>query len=366
MKKSKMIFIYILFIFIFFILSKPGSGKYLVSIILLSILFIEASNKNILSKKLIRLTMIFIVPSIYIFIYTLIIILINQDLSFFNYTIKQVILMIIPIITSYSITILFGKKMDIPKLMFISTIIVFLLNNIAKFELNYFMENLFEGTEAFIFGLYLIYFLYRKDKLNFIICLIVMYLAHKRIVLAASIISLAMFYIVNKLKNKNQIIYNSTVYIIVIFTSVIFVYMVESGELIKFFYKYNINDMGRLHLYSIFDGLYEYSVMFKGLGVGYVDKILEVKDLYFGSNLHSDFLKMYIEIGMIGYIFYFIVQYYIYKYIRTININISNLYIYAIIFTQINYFTDNLLIYIYYLIPLYTIILWEVYIGDSN
>lgn len=360
MKKGSKLVIYFLFFMWFFTLSKAGSIKYVFSLAVVFNLFIILSKNSILNKRLTNVTFIWIVPIIYIVIYTLVIVLINGKFEFYTYTIKQIIFMVIPILASYSLVLILGKKLNIPKVIFISIGMVFILNNILEFNIYSFKSDLFEGTEAFIFGLFMIYFAYKKDKLYFFISLIGMYLAHKRIVLAASIITLILYAISEKIKYKNRKKFNFIVYITLICISLVFIYIIYSGQLADIFIRYNINDMGRLHLYSLFDNNYKFSIFFIGNGIGYVDKLLDLYNLYFGSNLHSDFLKIYIEIGMLGYIVYFYMYYISYKYIQNINNKVGNLYIYLFIFTIFNYFTDNLLIYIYYLIPLYSIVLWEI------
>lgn len=120
--------------------------------------------------------------------------------------------------------------------------------------------------------------------------------------------------------------------------------------------------MGRLKLYNIFKATSEFSLFYFGDGLGSVmNKLAIIR--YPITNLHSDWLMCYMEIGLLGLLIYLLLYYKIFK--KFGNKNYMTLYL-AIIYLFVIYLTDNVMIYINILIGFYTITLSTIKVHIKN
>lgn len=338
-----------------------GTFNYILLLSIVLIWLIKASNKYLKNKNIDKIVIWLIMPHILYILYTLIISLLSSEYEYYRYFIKQIIFVILPIFAAYGVVDLsINRKVNLPYTMFISITALFIYKNMYRigniFDLN---SSLFEGVEGFIFGIFLIYYVYKNNFILSIVSFILMYLGHKRIAVFASIIVIIIYKISTIMKNNKNKTYSISIYILLISVSLIFIWMVSTDSIEYLFRTFNINTMGRSEIYSFINDYYDFNVNFYGNGMGFTEFILSSLGMIHFRNLHSDILKLYIELGFIVYIIYMLSYIKIYKNIYRLTPNVAKLYMYLHIFTVINLFTDNIMIYMYYLFSLYMIVIYE-------
>ncbi|AGY82830.1 hypothetical protein [Carnobacterium inhibens] len=353
----KKIFTYFMFSILFFLLSSGGSQKYviLLFIVYLVSLYVIGLRKKIKQQDLYALFII-IAPSITIVVLGLISMLINRNLGIYNFYFKNLLFLLLPPIFAFLVNVIIkNKNIDLPLYSFFSIAMVFFVTRIP----NYNSIDLLEGTEAFIFGLYILYFMMKKKKILLCLAIFLTFLAHKRIVIASVIVCMLLYIFLIILKKFNIKKINTVIFCGVILIEFLTIYVIKYEKLQLLKLKFDINDMGRSIIYSFFDNQYSFSFFYKGNGLGFVDSYFNLINSNVG-NLHSDILKIYIEVGFIGFLIFNLVHLNSYiKIFKKNNREFSNLYFVFIIYVFINYFSDNALIYIYFLVPLYLLIFYE-------
>lgn len=100
--------------------------------------------------------------------------------------------------------------------------------------------------------------------------------------------------------------------IVFIFVMLLFVYMIRSGLLFAALSIFNIDTMARTDLWIGIKNQYTFSFFFLGRGLGFVSKWLDNNWMNLGiiglvesTGLHSDILKYYTELGLVGFIAFF-------------------------------------------------------------
>ena len=210
------------------------------------------------------------------------------------------------------------------------------------------IENGFaESVLAFVFGMYIIYYAYCKRWSNLIIAVVLMYCSEKRIAMLAAFVALMVMMIL-----WLALIIWGAVTVFVLF----YVWAICSGTLAYFCQGIGINTNGRIKMYTSVVEWFGNSTIVFGKGLGIVEKLLEYWKLVGFNNLHNDLLKFYIEIGIVGLSLY-LLSYGIA--IKLIGNKFGNkpmsLFLVVGIYTIALFATDNVSIYIIYLIPMYSI-----------
>ena len=98
----------------------------------------------------------------------------------------------------------------------------------------------------------------------------------------------------------------------------------------------------------------KFSLGFLGRGIGIVEKLLECYNISAFANLHNDLLKFYVELGFIGlglYLASYIMMFLIAE--RYFGKSSMSYLFLVSIYTIIIFATDNISIYLIYLIPMY-------------
>lgn len=331
--------------FIYYCLSYGGTVKY---ILLIGITFLGIAHKKFF--ELFREEIWIVIPA---FVYGIICILSIPftSLKIFESMLKRFLLMIFPVVVGCIIFTLLKNK-DIENflnLQFLAiTIVTFLTTTYTK-------ENMLESQYAFIFGAYGIFYLYKQKYVLLMFSSIMLYLSHKRIADVAFLLSIIIVFFVYKFIDKRCYKYICSIsMVVVLIASYIYIYTCKSGYIIDVFNRMGINSMGRANVWSKFNNSYEFSVMFLGRGGGWVDSALRELSIPSFDLLHNDLLTIYIELGFVG--FGLVILAYCMIPILCKNQNCKIVIMSIIIYTLVNYMTDNISIYVNYWLPLTLII----------
>lgn len=258
-------------------------------------------------------------------------------------------------VVSYLINIINGIiSLGIPR--FISS-----LAHVGSNPIRFYLE---QHDISFAFGLYFIYFILfevkseRYHKLKIMITIIMLYLGYKRIAFLAVAIAILVYFIVHKKKFKFRrlsIFITASITIGIMYTYTYFCSHLTDDLVIRL-YSLGIDPMGRQHIYNFMNDYYTFGIRFLGRGMGFVTKTLTnamdsgvtiIKGFTNLAGLHNDILKVYIEIGHIGWFIWWIywlitIPNYIYK--RYGNRCLTAFYTFTG-YAILTYATDNTLYY---------------------
>lgn len=346
--KKNDIYMFLLQLCLICILNTEGFEKYIFVFIFFSLVFItqkkEKINKDFLS---------IIAPNIFLVIYGLLIAAFKSNVNYYSF--KEVIFYIEPLLLTYGVYLIAIKKnVEISRIINFQ-FYVYIFIAILEYVYKYIHLIKIESTLSFVLGLFSIYYINEKKWLKVIVSMIFIIWGGKRIVLlsvALSIILYAFILLKNKIK-KNDIRAVFGTLIISIFS---YIYALRNGIINSFLQQYEIIDYGRLSMYKMFEEDYYFSFGFVGQGLGYI--LNKLDNISIGIlNLHSDWLHIYITIGLLG-VFIYIYMYYrviikMYKKRKLVSTAIMVLF-----YTFFLYFTDNTAIYIIYLYP-FNLILYK-------
>ena len=161
---------------------------------------------------------------------------------------------------------------------------------------------------TFVFGILIVYLLIsdylksRSVKKRWVVLLAVFcLLGFKRILLMAMLIGIIVYFCARRAKKPNLII---AISVIAIVLSLMWVLL--TGISIKF----GIDLAGRNWIYSNFYPYYNFSISYLGAGVGYVQEMIYTMSTMVLNNhsigLHNEYMRLFIELGFIPYITYFV------------------------------------------------------------
>ena len=285
--------------------------------------------------------------------------LINLDIT--ANTFKEACFVLIPAIAAISIfnVVQLEDICDLLDTQFWALAIISILRTTAS------AEDLFESQYAFVLGAYVIYYYAFKRKAMFCVATLFAYLAHKRIAFAAVIMCILLYTVIMSFKRKQiQKWIINLVVIVTVCASYLWVAGVRLGIVKDILLKLHIESNGRINIWSKFDEYYKFGVQFWGRGIGFVASRLEDIQIAAFANLHNDLMRMYIETGFWGFgLCIFAYFYIIRKSNRDSGIATCRnvLLVSLVVYTFINYLTDNILIYINYWLPVYLLFLGIMY-----
>ncbi|EQC69607.1 oligosaccharide repeat unit polymerase Wzy [Streptococcus sp. HSISB1] len=217
------------------------------------------------------------------------------------------------------------------------------------------VDNYFEVSAELIFsaGLLLIYLLFKNesikeknlDFMGLLLCIMIVVTGFKRI----QIISLGFCILLLFIFLFAKQLFSNWIKFIVGFLSIVFsfiyVYWIDTGSLSLYLWKHGIDSMGRVKMYEFMGKYYNFGLNHVGNGFNFSNFILQ--DSGFEYNLHSDILKIFVDLGFCGLLFFLIYIFLIlYKRIeRKFNYTVSNFYFVCTFYMFVLYFTDNALTY---------------------
>lgn len=211
-----------------------------------------------------------------------------------------------------------------------------------------------ESTFAFIFGLFAIYYAYRKRWGMFLFAGIFMYLSDKRIVILGVLIALLVILVMNIFRNNKKLA--AAIWAGVTALVYLYLYMIYSGFMEKFCWGANINTNGRVEIYSRMANEFDFSLGYLGNGIGIVEHLLKCWNISEFANLHNDLLKLYIELGFLGLLIYMVSYWVVFQLIdRWFDSSKMSFFLGISVYSMLLFTTDNVSIYIMYLFTLYCI-----------
>lgn len=265
-------------------------------------------------------------------------------------TVKVILYVLVPLIFAFSIYIYYGENMEhILDMQLIGSILGY-----ALFDAPYFAKIVhWESVYAFTFGIFVIYYAYRRRWKFCVLAFFFMIFAEKRIAILAVAVALVLMAILWFFQENKKLVL--AFWTIVAGAVYFYLYLIYSGIMEAFCWGANIDTNGRVEMYARMAEEARFSLGYFGKGLGTVENLLEYWNVTTFANLHNDLLKFYIELGFIGLLVY-LVSFGVMCYYAEKCFGKSQMcFLFGIcVYTMVLFATDNVSIYMIYLIPLYT------------
>ena len=172
-----------------------------------------------------------------------------------------------------------------------------------------------------------------------------MLLGFKRILFPAIGLGIGYYWLMKKMQRRIQ--RGTTVFlgILLIFISMGYVILIRTGLWFDICDRFGIDLMGRKRLYGYMESYYTLSFSYMGLGNGIVSTVLEVLEKTGNRRLHSDVLRMYIELGMSVFLLWcYIVFIYTYTHLsKKYSMRSAAMYMAITLLMYVTFLTDNTL-----------------------
>lgn len=265
-------------------------------------------------------------------------------------TVKILMYTLVPLLLTFSMYTFYGEDMDrIVNVQFVGCVLAYALFDAPTFIKIFRWESVF----AFSFGIFALYYAYKKNWKVFIAAILFMLFAEKRIAIvamAAALLVMGLMWVFRQSKKLAFIIWG-----LVSAVAYAYIYLIYSGTLDALCWGANINTNGRVEMYSRMAQEAEFSLGYLGKGLGVVEQLLEHWNIMTYVNLHNDLLKFYVELGFLGF-FIYLLSYGIMFYLVEKKFDESKMSFLLIlsVYTMVMFMTDNVSIYMLYLVPLYS------------
>lgn len=265
-------------------------------------------------------------------------------------TVKILMYTLVPLLLVFSMYTFYGEDMEkIIDVQFVGCILAYALFDAPTFIKIFRWESVF----AFSFGIFALYYAYKKNWKLFVAAILFMLFAEKRIAIvamAAALFVMGMMWIFRQSKKLAMIIWG-----MVSVVSYGYIYLIYSGILDAFCWGANINTNGRVEMYSRMAQEAQFSLSYFGKGLGMVEQLLKHWNIMTYVNLHNDILKFYVELGFIGFFIYLLsfgIMFYLAE--RKFGESKMSFLLVLSVYTMVMFMTDNVSIYMLYLVPLYS------------
>lgn len=266
--------------------------------------------------------------------------------------IKTGVFWLLPLIFSFSIYSLGDENISaMIDAQLIGSCLAYLVIN-ARFLVNIMkVESIF----SFSFGAFLLYYVYKKRWGFVAISAFFLYMTDKRITILAAILALFIMAFLKIFRNDRRLVY--VIWGIVIGMVSFYLWMICTGKFAYYSNGIGINTNGRVKMYAQVIQWFQQPMIFFGKGIGIVEQLLEAWNLKSFANLHNDLLKFYIELGISG-LFLFLLSYGFVFFLAEKKFGKEKMCMLLImsVYSMVLFATDNVSIYILYLIPYYSIL----------
>ena len=171
----------------------------------------------------------------------------------------------------------------------------------------------------------------------------------KRAILPAVLLVCVYVKLLRALKNPRKLIIATGIVLVLFFY--LYLYLTRSGILISFLESLGINMMGRDLLWSLPNDYYEFSPFWKGLGF---EGVTDLVNRWYQEGLinrayplHNDILKIFIELGAMGFTLWAGIHYVLYPsyWMRRHGTETGLLYLAVLCYMTVTYLTDNTAFY---------------------
>lgn len=263
---------------------------------------------------------------------------------------KVVLYVTVPVIFSFALYVFYGENMKhIVDIQFLGSILGY-----AIFDAPYWVKIFrWESVYAFVFGIFAVYYAYKKNWKLFVVAVLFLLFAEKRIAILALFGALMVLFFVWLFRHNQKLIYIIWGAISIIIS--VYLYLICSGKMKAICWAANINTNGRVEIYSRVAEEFPATIMGNGLGI--IEQMLEYWNVSVYSNLHNDLLKIFIELGIVGFVVFLAGYGVMFWFAGKIAEKSKVSYLLSIVvYTMLLYATDNVSIYMIYLIPFYSTI----------
>ena len=212
---------------------------------------------------------------------------------------------------------------------------------------------------TFLFGQFLLYYLMfapkesKREKhirwLNVFLCLFFMLVGLKRSALPAVAAVAVFVFIARQVKRPDRLVLGTGITLFAFLY--VFLYLVRTGILVDFLESLGVDLMGRRLLWSLPNPYYELSPFWKGRGFEGVSDLVamwvEAGILSKSFPLHNDILKLFIELGALGFTLWSGINYILYPayWINRHDMETGLLYVSILCYMTVTYLTDNTALY---------------------
>jgi len=240
---------------------------------------------------------------------------------------------------------------------------------LLKLDLYGFLVKSMSATESglsFVAGICAIFFFLRKENLYFILSVVLVILGSKRITLLTVVVCIVLYYVLNPISKRVRLSRNLGALILLFINLGIILFLVRLGygdfnEIIEQItgIPANMITMGRVTIISeVLDETNGIPILPKG--IGYTNSILTDGTIRLPSisQMHSDILKYCIELGLICYVF---IMFFLY---RMASRNLSAIIV--ITYYSMLMITDNITIYFEVMFLVYLALLYFMLEGDRR
>lgn len=172
-----------------------------------------------------------------------------------------------------------------------------------------------------------------------------LFMGFKRILFPAIAPAAAYCILIKKLRRKTQIALTVTIGLVLIAIGLGYVVLIRTGLWFDICDRFGIDLMGRKRLYGHVASYYTISPSYMGMGNGMVSTVLEAVEKNGNRRLHSDVLRMYIELGMPMFLLWcavtFILTYTFFA--RHYSLRSARMYFAVTVLMYVTFLTDNTL-----------------------
>ena len=345
---------------LFYIMKNEGITKYIVVLAISGVFFVYGM------KYFDKVFLIFLVPSLVYIVFGIGIAGFRGTITF--QSVKEIAFAVIPWVAAVCFYMV-SKKTGVDFIKWQYWSMVLLTITWLRY---YYVEDILETQYSFIFGVFLLYFcLIKKDIKYILFTTLMLYLMNKRIAMLASVVILIVYDFIRYAIRKKEDLQGKVLSGLSIFAMIGFAGYVAAICILNLEGQF-MQDLtsGRSVAWKAVKDYYQLTVFWAGKGLGDVVNCLgELQFPSFTTNLHNDLLKVYIEIGSLGYLIWLISHFYICGWVykkRKLSFGKAFFLVTVMIYTLLNYMTDNIMVYINYWFPAYLVIFSAIYSDEQK
>ena len=249
--------------------------------------------------------------------------------------------------------------LEMPKYGFVESISSVVTCLITFGEAEGFVRALEIHDITFLFGQFFIYYMMfapkgskpekRIRRLGVILSVFFMLVGLKRSVLPAVLFVCVFVKLVRKARKPGKFIMATGISLFLFFY--LYLYLTRNGILVSFLESLGVDMMGRDVLWELPNDYYELSPLWKGLGF---EGVTDLVNIWYSNGLinhpfplHNDILKIFIELGALGFTLWAGINYILYPsyWMKQHDTETGLLYIAILAYMSVTYLTDNTAFY---------------------